>query len=105
MSEYGHPERRSWYDIYHGMMFYFVPEPDMASPYFAPIDPDIDRNVPWTVVTKEHIPGVFGSKWKLLLLGPDSTLVWHDAQLGWIRRVADPVSDEYEARVKLLNHA
>ena len=94
-------EQRNHIDIYAGMMFYFVRthagfgfEPEYRKPWVA-------SDIAWTVIHKERAGGEPGSgetsHWRYLLLG-SGRLVWYGGDLGWIRRVADPVWEERQTR-------
>lgn len=97
-------EQRHHSDIFAGLMFYFVRNPNLKDgekPLFTDPDPAFfDHDVPWLVLGKEFVdtsPSPHtNSYWRFLLLGPGPTLKWHVGHLGWIRRVADPVWEERE---------
>ena len=89
-------EQRHHSDIFPGMTFYFVENPNSPG-LLDTLEQDFDLNVPWTVITKDFTTKMSGGYWKFLLLDPGPTLKWHDGGLGWIRRVADPVWEERAA--------
>ena len=91
-------EQRNHSDIFPGLTFYFVKNPNLKpgeKPLFTDPEPDFDQTCAWTVIGKERITKVSGGYVRYLLLGAGPTLRWHEGQLGWIKRVADPV---WEAR-------
>ncbi len=90
-------EQRHYSDIFAGMTFYFVPNPNGTSGFMDPDEEEFDHTMPWTVIAKEYHTKMSGGYWRFLLLGPGPTLKWHDGQLGWIRRVGDPVWEERAA--------
>lgn len=96
MVRYPDREQRHHSDIFPGLTFYFVRNPNAYDkPPFT--DPDETRwgsDCAWLVIGKEYVTKLSGGYWKYLLLGAGPTLSWHHGQLGWIRRVADPVWEE-----------
>lgn len=88
-------EQRHHMDIHPGLMFYFVDNPNARSgPVFTDPDPEFDKACAWMVIGKEYVEKMSGGWWRYLLLGAGPTLKWHEGQLGWIRRVADPAWEE-----------
>lgn len=89
-------EQRNHVDIYPGLTLYFVRNPNAGNkPLFTDPDPEWwESNCTWTVIGKEYAQKLSGGYWRYLPLGAGPTLKWHDGQLGWIRRVADPVWEE-----------
>lgn len=94
-------EQLNHVDIFSGMSFFFVRNSglkDNEKPLFLDPDPVFwDDTKMWTVIGKEYMDEpltAMRGRWKFLLLGPNSTLRWHHGQLGWIKRVADPVWEE-----------
>lgn len=98
--EFSVREQRHHTDIFPGMFFFFVKNPNPGTQLFD--DNDLDRTVPWMVIHKEYRTKIHGGFWAYLLLGPDMRLVWHEGHLQWIRRVADPVFEERSARPQPL---
>lgn len=97
MTEYPDREQRNHIDIFPGLTFYFVRNPNSRGnkPLFTdPEDEWLNSGCAWLVIGKEYVPKLDGGYWKFLLLGAGPTLKWHDGQFGWIRRVADPVWEE-----------
>lgn len=97
---YPEREQRHHTDIFAGMTFYFVQNPNVRpgdKPLFTDPDEEWSRDCAWTVIAKEFIVKMSGGYWQYLLLGPGPTLKWHIGQLGWIRRVADPVWEERDS--------
>jgi hypothetical protein len=88
-------EQRNHNDIFPGLTFYFVDNPNGADMIFDRDAEQFDRTCAWIVIGKERVVKLDGGYWRYLLLGAGPTLRWHDGQLGWIRRIADPV---WEAR-------
>lgn len=80
--EYPQQERRHHSDVFPGMMFYFIASLDYSEQVFIGA---------YTVVGKSPL---MDGTCMLLLLTPVTTLVWHKPQLGWIRRICDPVWEE-----------
>jgi len=94
-------EQRNHVDIEPGMMFFFMRNPNRRAQddgplYTDPDDEEFDHSVPWIVIGKEYVTKLSGGYWRYLLLGPGPTLKWNEGQLGWIRRVADPLWDDRE---------
>lgn len=88
-------EQRSHVDIFPGMLFYFVRNPPARDkPIFTDPDPAFDKDGAWLVLCKEYVEKTSYSHWKYLLFGPGPIVKWHIGQLGWIRRVVDPVWEE-----------
>lgn len=91
-------EQRNYVDVFAGMMFYFLPS---TSPVDQLNRQTMDVTVPWMVIGKEierrdgsdYFNSSFRSE-RYLLLGHSTTLRWHTGNLGWIRRIADPVWEE-----------
>lgn len=78
-------------------MFYFVDNPNAdGRPLFTDPDPSFDQSCAWLVIAKEKVVKMSGGYTKYLLLGAGPILRWHVGQLGWIRRIADPVWEERE---------
>lgn len=91
-------EQRHHSDIFPGLTFYFVRNPNANDkPLFTDPDPAFSKDCVWMVIGKEYVQKLSGGYWQYLLLGSGPTLQWHTGQLGWIRRVADPVWEEREA--------
>lgn len=94
-------------DIFAGMMFVFAREQvrEQDKPLFTDPDPAFwVEGATWMVIGKEFVPeptNAFRGHWRFLLLGPDARLRWHEGRFGWIRRIADPVWEERDARDRL----
>ena len=95
---YPEREQRHHSDIFAGLTFYFMPDPNAGTVNFNRLmdeqREEVDITVPWTVVGKEYVTKLSGGYWRYLLLGPGPSLVWYEGRLGWIKRVADPVWEE-----------
>jgi len=86
-------ERRHPCDVFPGMVFYIV------DTLWKPTGEEPLLDGPYTVLCNfnDRGPGSRSEGYNILLLGPGPRLVWRE-QLGWIRRIVDPVWEEREAR-------
>ena len=90
-------ERRHPCDVFPGMVFFIVDR------NVGPDRPDVDvLDGPYTVICnfndRGDDSGGIGGRFHILLLGPDCILRWREQELGWIRRIIDPVWEERHER-------
>lgn len=86
--------------LYPGLTFFFAHDPNwntrQGRDWFPGMDrmgEEFDRGVPWTILQKVLSGNVAVGQWySYLLLGPGPTVRWFEGSLGWIRRVAEPIT-------------